>query len=127
MSVRCVSARIQHEIRSWIGFAPHRYGGTGFRMERRESGHCHGDALLDIRLPIKIRTQLIASGSVQQHHLLRDSGRVRVCRSRADDERQALGLLHLTNRLAVNHADRRLPPHPPANRDHQTGEGTQGI
>ena len=47
---------ITHAVLSWDGMAvaPHRFGGTEFRIGKREVGHIHGDSLVDIPFPKKI-------------------------------------------------------------------------
>jgi Family of unknown function (DUF5519) len=42
--------------------APHRFGGVGFRLGKRELGHLHGDALVDRLFPRKVRDVLGAAG-----------------------------------------------------------------
>ena len=44
-------------LASWPGVEahPHRFGGTEYRIGKREIGHIHGDALVDIPFPTKVR------------------------------------------------------------------------
>jgi hypothetical protein len=71
---------IAQEIERWPGVtsAPHRFGGTEFRVNHREIGHMHGDRLADIPFTKRVRDELIASGRAQPHHVLPDSGWVSV-------------------------------------------------
>jgi len=42
--------------------SPHRFGGTEYRLDRREIGHIHGDSLVDIPFTKKIREELGSRG-----------------------------------------------------------------
>jgi len=63
-------------VASWPGVqtAPHRFGGTEFRLGRREFGHLHGDRIADLPFPRRVRDELIAGGRARAHHVLPDSG-----------------------------------------------------
>jgi hypothetical protein len=75
-----IAARIEQVVRSWPGVsaAPHRFGGTEFRVGRREIGHLHGDDLADLPFPIRIRNELVAGGRAEPHHIQPESGWVSV-------------------------------------------------
>ena len=75
-----VQQQIVREVSAWDGVivAPHRYGGTEFRVGRRELGHLHGGRLADLPFPIRIREQLVAAGDAEIHHVLPESGWVSV-------------------------------------------------
>ncbi len=64
MSVHGASKRIVETLLTWDGVEahPHRFGGTEFRIGRREIGHLHGDYLVDIPFPKKVRDEIIANG-----------------------------------------------------------------
>lgn len=68
--------KISKEILSWPGVTTdlHRFGGTEFRLGKRELGHIHGDKLADLPFPMQIRNQLIESGRASPHHVLPKSG-----------------------------------------------------
>ena len=53
MAVTGAGERIRTEVSGWDGVlsGPHRFGGVEFRLENREIGHVHGDALVDVPLP----------------------------------------------------------------------------
>lgn len=70
------STAIEKAVTAWNGVTAHqhRFGGIEFRLGKRELGHIHGDSLVDIPFPMNIRSQLIAEGVVQKHHVLPDSG-----------------------------------------------------
>jgi hypothetical protein len=68
--------KISKEILSWPGVTTdlHRFGGTEFRLGKRELGHIHGDKLADLPFPMQIWNQLIESGRASPHHDLPKSG-----------------------------------------------------
>jgi len=68
--------KISKVILSWSGVTsgPHRFGGTEFRIGKREMGHIHGDTLADLPFPMQVRNQLVESGRVSPHHVLPKSG-----------------------------------------------------
>lgn len=68
--------KISKEILSWPGVTTgaHRFGGTEFRIGKREMGHIHGDKLADLPFPMQVRNQLIESGRASPHHVLPESG-----------------------------------------------------
>jgi hypothetical protein len=76
MPVRGASKRILDTLLTWESVAaqPHRFGGTEFVIGRREIGHIHGDALVDIPFPKKVRDEIVAAGEAQPHHVLPESG-----------------------------------------------------
>jgi Family of unknown function (DUF5519) len=67
---------IKKEILSWpnVTVESHRFGGIGFRLNKREMGHIHGESVADLPFPMKTRNDLVASGRVSQHHVLPKSG-----------------------------------------------------
>lgn len=109
MSVRSAGMRISQEVSGWKGVQehPHRYGGVEFRLGKREIGHLHGDSLLDIPFPVKVREEVVASGRASAHHLLPDSGWVSFFLRQEDDVRKALELLRISYDIAVASAQRR--------------------
>jgi len=76
MTIRGASKQIVDTLLTWDGVEahPHRFGGTEFRIGRREIGHIHGDALVDIPFPKKVRDQIIAAGEAEPHHILPETG-----------------------------------------------------
>ncbi|WP_411278100.1 luciferase family protein [Gaiella sp.] len=68
--------RIVGEVAAWDGVATGsgRFGSTQFLVGRRELGHLHGDALLDVPLPRTLQAELLASGRVETHEWVPDSG-----------------------------------------------------
>jgi hypothetical protein len=76
MSVTGANSKIHAAVTAWPGVdaLPHRFGGTEYRLGRREIGHIHGDHLVDIPFPKKIRDELVAQGKAEPHHVLPESG-----------------------------------------------------
>ena len=70
------SETIRAEVSGWPGTteAPHRFGGVEFNLGTREIGHLHGDRLLDVPFPRRMRDALIADGRAEPHHVLPQSG-----------------------------------------------------
>ena len=68
--------QIRSQVTSWPGVTPHehRFGGLEYRIGRIELGHVHGDRLVDLPFPRKLRDELIAEGRAEPHHVLSDSG-----------------------------------------------------
>lgn len=68
--------KISKEILSWPGVTtgPHRFGGTEFRVGKREMGHIHGDKLADLPFRMQVRNELIESGRALPHHIIPESG-----------------------------------------------------
>ena len=108
MSISGASEIVHKAVVSWEGVTahPHRYGGTEYRLGRREIGHSHGDSLVDIPFPKKVRDELVSTGRAEPHHVLPKSGWVSVyLRATADVER-AIELLNLSFDLAAQKAPR---------------------
>jgi hypothetical protein len=94
---------IQKAVLDWKGLTahPHRFGGTEYRIGKREIGHIHGDTLVDIPFPTKVRDELIAVGRAEPHHILPDSGWISFYLHEADDVQRAIDLLRLSFELAL--------------------------
>jgi hypothetical protein len=112
MPVQGVRDRITTEILSWEGVSaiPHRFGGTEYRLGKRELGHIHGDSLLDIPFPHWVRDELVATGQVQPHHVLPESGWVSFYLRQAEDERRAISLLRRSYEIASQQRRSRTAP-----------------
>ncbi len=100
--VQGAKEKIHAAVIQWEGVTahPHRFGGTEYRLGKRELGHLHGDHLLDAPFPMKIRNELIAAGRVQPHHVLPESGWVSFYLREDDDIQKAIELLKLSYELA---------------------------
>jgi hypothetical protein len=101
----CVSGarkRIDAALQGWSGITAqlHRFGGTEYRLGRREIGHVHGDRVVDIPFPRKVRDELVASGRAEPHHVLPESGWVSIYLRQASDVDRAIELLRLSFEIA---------------------------
>jgi hypothetical protein len=107
-TARRPSERIATEVLSWPGVtsAPHRFGGTEFRLGRRELGHLHGDRFADLPFPRRQRDELIATGRARPHHVLPDSGWV-TAPIDPDDVEPVVELFRAAYERASAAADRR--------------------
>jgi predicted DNA-binding protein (MmcQ/YjbR family) len=109
MSVNGAGASIRTAVLTWPGVEahPHRFGGTEFRVGAREIGHIHGDHLLDIPFPKKVRDLVVAEGRAQPHHILPDTGWVSFYLRHEADLEQAVALLRESYELALAQKARR--------------------
>lgn len=104
MGIGGASERIRDAVLTWAGVTahPHRFGGVEYRLGRREIGHVHGDGLVDIPFPSKVRDEVVAAGLAGPHHILPESGWVSFYIREPDDVDKAIGLLRRSFDLAVN-------------------------
>ncbi len=72
---------------------PHRFGGVEYRYGRREIGHIHGDRMVDIPFPKKVRVELVAAQKAEPHHLLPETGWISFYIRSAEDVQAAIDLL----------------------------------
>jgi hypothetical protein len=112
MAVSGAAQRIQTELLSWphVEAHPHRFGGTEYRIGKRELGHIHGDRLVDIPFPTKIRDEVVAAGQAEPHHLLPDTGWVSLYLREAADVDRALVLFRRSFDLAIKQKGLALEP-----------------
>jgi hypothetical protein len=103
MAVRNAKERIARVVTSWGGVtvAPHRFGGTAFRLGKREVGHIHGDRLVDIPFPKPVRDGLVARGEADPHHIFPDSGWISLFLHTEVDVERAIKLMRTSFELAV--------------------------
>ena len=103
MTVRGAQARITEAVTSWAGVTsqPHRFGGLEYVIGRREIGHIHGDSLVDIPFPKKVRDEIVAAGRAQPHHILPESGWISFTLWQESDVEQAIALLEESYRIAI--------------------------
>jgi len=103
MSIRGASKQIIDILLTWEGIEshPHRFGGTEFRIGRREIGHMHGDSLVDIPFPKKIRDEIVEAGEASPHHVLPDTGWVSFHLKEEEDIQQAITLLKRSYEIAL--------------------------
>src|SRR2546425_12213176 len=102
MAVPGAKKRIDNTLQGWSGVTarPHRFGGTEYRLGRREIGHVHGDHLVDIPFPKKVRDELVAAGRAEPHHVLPESGWASIYLKPSPDVERAIGLLRLSIEIA---------------------------
>lgn len=79
----------------------HRFGGTEYKLGKREVGHIHGNHLVDIPFPMKIRNEIIENGEAQPHHIVPESGWVSVYLNNEKDVETAVNLLKKSYNLAI--------------------------
>ena len=102
MAVWGAGERIQSEVSRWPGItcAAHRFGGIEFRLGKREVGHVHGDSLVDVPLPKRVRDELVESLQADPHHMLPESGWVSVFLQKAGDVERAIEILRRSYEIA---------------------------
>jgi hypothetical protein len=112
MSVSNARITIENKVLTWEGVTshPHQFGGTEYRLGKRELGHIHGNALVDIPFPKKVRDAVIAEGKAEPHHILPDSGWISLFLNHPQDVETAIELLQRSYELAVAQQARRSPP-----------------
>ena len=103
MPVSGAHARIASEVSSWEGVeaSPHRFGGTEFRVGRRELGHIHWDYQADIVFPMEVRDRLVKEGRAEPHHIIPKSGWTTFRFRREEDVAAAVELFRLSYEIAV--------------------------
>jgi hypothetical protein len=82
MSIKGAQDRITKTVTSWEGVTvrPHRFGGVEYAIGKREIGHIHGDHLVDIPFPKKMRDEIVAAGRAQPIHICQKrAGSVFIC------------------------------------------------
>jgi predicted DNA-binding protein (MmcQ/YjbR family) len=97
------SEQIHEAAMSWPGVTAqsHRFGGTEYRLGKREIGHIHGDHLVDIPFPKNVRNELVAADAAEPHHILPNSGWISFYIKRADQVESAIALLRRSYDLAT--------------------------
>ena len=112
MGVSGAKEQIHEAVLIWEGVTahPHRFGGTEYRLGRREIGHIHGDRLVDIPFPRKVRDEVIAAGQAEPHHILPGSGWVSCYLRQPDDVALVVSLLRRSFELAKAQQQRSRNP-----------------
>lgn len=102
MAVRGASKQIHQAVMEWDGITAerHHFGGTEYRLGRREIAHVHGDYLVDIPFPKKVRDELVNANRAEPHHVLPDTGWVSFYIRQEADVEQAIELLRRSFELA---------------------------
>jgi hypothetical protein len=102
MSVLNAQTRITEALLRWEGVstAPHRFGGVEYRLGTRELGHIHGDHLVDIPFPKKVRDEIVSAGLAEPHHILPETGWVSFYLREEGDVPKAISLLQRSYEIA---------------------------
>ena len=102
MSVKGAQEQITKTVASWDGVTvrPHRFGGVEYVIGKREIGHIHGDHLVDIPFPKKVRDEIVAVGRAGPHHILPETGWVSFYLREEDDVEKAIDLLRESFQIA---------------------------
>lgn len=110
MSVEGAQARITQAVTGWEGVSvqPHRFGGVEYVIGKREVGHIHGEHMVDIPFPKKVRDEIVATGRAQPHHLLPETGWVSFYLRQESDVEQAIALLQESYRIAQKQKSKNL-------------------
>ncbi len=97
------STTIQQAVLSWpnVEAKPHRFGGTEYVIGKREIGHIHGDWLVDIPFPVKVREEVVAAGKAELHHILPESGWISKYLREQKDVDEAIELFRLSYDIAA--------------------------
>ena len=103
MSVPNAQKLITQEVLSWEGVttAPHRFGGVEYRLGTRELGHIHGDHLVDIPFPKKVRDEIVHAKLAEPHLILPETGWVSFYLRESGDIQKVVGLLHRSYQIAL--------------------------
>ena len=114
MPIEGAHDEIVAEVSSWDGvtIATHRFGGTEFRLSRRELGHMHGNYQADIPFPKTLRDNLVSEGKAEPHHILPESGWVTFRLVDLKDVGKAIELFRLSYESAIskNEIPKKCPP-----------------
>ena len=110
MSHKGAQARITEAGTSWPGVTaqPHRFGGVEYGIGKREIGHIHGDHLVDIPFPKKVRDEIIAAGRARPHHVLPETGWVSFHLRQESDVEHAIALLRESYEIAIKQKSRTI-------------------
>jgi hypothetical protein len=103
------ASTIRGVVSSWEGIreAPGNFGAVEFRLGKREIGHLHGNAWLDIPFPRRVRDELVDAGAAEPHHILPRSGWVTFRIRSAGDADRAVVLLRRSYDLITAQLERR--------------------
>jgi Family of unknown function (DUF5519) len=101
--------QIEQTVTSWPGMSAkaHRFGGREFNLGTREIGHIHGDHMVDIPFPVKVREELVREGKAQLHHLLPESGWISYYIRKEEDRAGAIELFERSYKLALGQKERK--------------------
>ena len=103
MTVPNAQKVITETLLLWEGLstAPHRFGGVEYRLGTRELGHIHGDHLIDIPFPKKVRDEIVDAGLAEPHHILPETGWVSFYLRTEADVQSVIALLRRSYEIAL--------------------------
>ena len=103
MTVPNAQKVITETLLLWEGVstAPHRFGGVEYRLDTRELGHIHGDHLVDIPFPKKVRDEIVNEALAEPHHILPETGWVSFYVRKEEDVQRAITLLRRSYEIAL--------------------------
>lgn len=103
MSVKGAGEEIRNAVSAWQGVetGPHRFGGVEYRLGTREIGHMHGDYLVDIPFPKRVRDEIVAAGEADPHHILPETGWVSFYVREESDVARAIALFQRSYQIAM--------------------------
>lgn len=103
MGIKNAQHTITEALLSWDGVTaePHRFGGVEYRLGTRELGHIHGDHLVDIPFPKKVRDEIVSMGFAQPHHILPETGWISFYIREPEDVQKAITLLQRSYEIAL--------------------------
>lgn len=103
MTVPNAQKVITETLLLWEGVstAPHRFGGVEYRLGTRELGHIHGDHLIDIPFPKKVRDEIVDAGLAEPHHILPETGWVSFYLRTEADVQSVIALLRRSYEIAL--------------------------
>jgi hypothetical protein len=103
MAVRGASDQMIETLLKWEGMESHshRFGGTEFRIGKRAIGHIHGDSLVDIPFPKKVRDEIVAAGKANPHHILLETGWVSFYMREEGDVERVIDLLNRSYEIGL--------------------------
>jgi hypothetical protein len=110
MPVAGAQKQISQAVLDWPGTSvhPHRFGGVEYRLGKRELGHIHGDHLVDIPFPTRVRDEIVAAGQARPHHIQPDSGWVSFYLREPGDPERAIDLLRRSYEIAQGQLEQRM-------------------
>ena len=113
MSAKGAQKSITEVVTSWPGVTaqPHRFGGVEYVIGKRELGHIHGDALVDIPFPKKVRDEIVTAGRAQPHHILPETGWISFYIRQPEDIEKAIVLLQKSYQIAQKQKSKTIEVH----------------
>src|SRR5260221_271935 len=110
MAVKGASSKIEEALLAWpqVTAHSHRFGGTEYKIGAREIGHIHGDWLVDIPFPTKIRNGIVAAGRAEPHHILPESGWISFYLREDSDVQKAIELFRESYEIALKQRSGRV-------------------